>query len=121
MSRSSSVARKTSRSGWPLVVAVRLYRSTVGRLPRRASCLFATTCSRHVEDVARTHGLRAGARECRARLAACRPGYAFEFDDHDWRILGADGSIHRSVELSEIVHREAAQLAAVLTAELPVP
>lgn len=111
MSPSSSVRRSRRHRGWPLVAGIRCYRATLGRVPRRAVCLFSTTCSRQVEQIARAHGVRAGLRECRSRLRACRPGYTFEFEGDAWCIVCVDGTTHTAAELSAAVHVEAAGLA----------
>lgn len=96
--------------GAPLIAGIRLYRSTLARIPRARVCLFSVTCSRHAEAAARLGGWRHGWRTARARLRACRPGYQFEFDSDGWGIRAVDGSYHDRAELSPAVHDEAAFL-----------
>lgn len=102
------------RSGLPLVLAIRLYRSTLAKLPRSSVCLFDQTCSRYVEHIAGTGGLRAGLRAANRRLRSCRPGYTFEFEGDQWTICCVDGSVHEPSELAPALHDEARMLAACL-------
>lgn len=104
----------TRRSGYAFILAIRCYRATLARIPRRSSCLFSPSCSNHVEHELRVAGARAGVRAAKHRLAACRPGYVFEFDEAAWWIRCVDGSEHRPDDLSPAVHAEAEVLLGVL-------
>lgn len=68
---------------WGLVGAIHLYRRIARRIRWRGRCLFAVSCSRHAERVAREEGAGVAMRAIRARFAACRPGYSFEFGGDD--------------------------------------
>ncbi len=91
-----------------IMLAIHLYRRASRFLPCGRTCLFAESCSRHVERMVRHHGSRAGLRAFRDRWTACRPGYSFEFADHGWKIICADGSVIAGPETSAAVHGEAA-------------
>jgi putative component of membrane protein insertase Oxa1/YidC/SpoIIIJ protein YidD len=93
---------------WALVAAIRLYRAVACHIPRTRSCLFAVSCSRHVEAAARERGLAAGLLAMHRRFAACRPGYNFEFEDDRWRAVCVDSSAIADSEASQVVREEAA-------------
>lgn len=95
-------------AAWGLVAAIHLYRWLARRLPRSRSCLFATSCSRHTERVARDEGIGGAVRAMRARFAACRPGYSFEFRGARWQVRCVDGSVIADTDASSPVHAEAA-------------
>lgn len=97
-----------------LVAAIHIYRWTARRLPWSRRCLFAVSCSRHVERVARESGIRMAVSELRARFAACRPGYSFEFDDACWQVHCVDGSVIDRADASPVVHAEARTCLSVL-------
>lgn len=99
-----------------LVAAIRLYRWLARRIPWSRNCLYGISCSRHVERVAREAGLRAAVRAMRARWAACRPGYSFEYSDKSWRLRCADGSVIPPADASPVVHQEAAMCRLLLPA-----
>lgn len=103
-------------AAWPLLAAIRLYRWLARRLPWSRRCLFATSCSRHTEKVAREEGAGAAVRAMRARFAACRPGYSFEFGDARWQVRCVDGSVIADIEASPVVHAEAAVCSSLLPA-----
>ena len=62
---------------WPLLLLIRLY-WWLWPAARRRHCLFRLSCSRHVYQATRRHGLRAGLVALRLRFRQCRPGaYSF--------------------------------------------
>jgi len=89
------------------VAAIRLYRIAARAVPRRRPCLYALSCSRHIEQVALAKGVGNALMAMTRRFAACRPGYAFEFWDNDWRLACVNGSYIPSVEVSRAIHAEA--------------
>lgn len=99
-----------------LIRAIRGYRRVARRIPHRRACLFAVSCSRHAELVAREQGFHAAMRAVRARLAACRPGYSFEYVGVRWTVRCTDGSAIADEDASPAVHDEAAACRAVLPA-----
>lgn len=90
-----------------LIVTIRVYRLIFSRITRVRSCLFDTSCSRHVEQVARESGFRAAVTAMRLRLSACRPGYSFEYDSAEWWITCRDGQRIRSIDVSPVLVAEA--------------
>lgn len=99
-----------------LVAAIQLYRWVARRVRWSRRCLFAVSCSRHVERVARDEGAGAALRAIRARFAACRPGYSFEFRDAGWQVRCVNGSVIADADASAAVHAEAAACLSVLPA-----
>lgn len=76
------------------VLALRAYRRLAAPVRARRRCLFAVSCSHHVESVLRTNGLRPAWRALRDRLAQCRPGYVFVLTPTNaGGIAGRDGSV----------------------------
>jgi putative component of membrane protein insertase Oxa1/YidC/SpoIIIJ protein YidD len=92
---------------WLLVLSIKAYRIASRVVPRTRSCLFAVSCSRHVEQETRRRGFRAGVRAMRSRFAACRPGYTFEYDDESWWLIGVEGTAVASANLSPALVTEA--------------
>lgn len=92
---------------WALILAIKLYRQVSWIDRRNRSCLFAVSCSRHVEQETRSHGFVEGVRSMRARFAACRPGYTFEYDDHTWWLVASEGTVVPSPDLSPALVAEA--------------
>ena len=74
------------------VLALRAYRRLAAPLRARRHCLFAVSCSHHVECVLRTNGLRPAWQALRDRLAQCRPGYVFVVSPTGPALRCADGS-----------------------------
>ncbi len=103
-------------TAWGLVAAIRLYRWVARRIRWSRSCLFAVSCSRHAEQVAREEGAGVAVRAIRARLAACRPGYSFEFAAAGWQVRCADGTVIADADASTAVHAEAAACMSALPA-----
>jgi putative component of membrane protein insertase Oxa1/YidC/SpoIIIJ protein YidD len=97
-----------------LIAAIHGYRAVKRLLPRRGQCLFAVSCSRHVELVARTQGLRAALTAARRRLAACRPGYHFEYQNDGWRLVCRNGAIIGQADAAPGLAAEAALCRLVL-------
>jgi putative component of membrane protein insertase Oxa1/YidC/SpoIIIJ protein YidD len=96
------------------VAMVRIYRTTVGRVPRTRRCLFRVSCSRHVEAVLLADGLAGGWRAFRRRAAACRPGYSFLFGDGGPAVRCVDGTVVPLDELSNAVTAEVRFVATAL-------
>lgn len=109
---------------WVLVAAIRLYRWMARRVRWSRRCLFAVSCSRHAERVARAEGAGAALRAIQARFAACRPGYTFEFHDAGesggagWQVRCVDGSVIDDADTSAVVRAEAAVCLSALSATL---
>lgn len=101
-------------AAWGLVAAIRLYRWAAGRIRWSRRCLFATSCSRYAERVARQEGAGVAVHAIRARFAACRPGYSFEFGEAGWQVRCVDGSAIDCKDASAAVHAEAAACLSVL-------
>jgi hypothetical protein len=57
-------------------------------------------------------------RAVRARFAACRPGYSFEFGDGRWQVRCVDGSVIGRADASPALHAEAATCLSALAASL---
>jgi len=76
-----------------ILMAIRVYREVSTVLPRR-HCLFAESCSVHVERVVRREGALAGTKAFLRRLRACRPGFRLTCDPltHRFIVLLRDGS-----------------------------
>lgn len=91
---------------WLLVLAIRVYRVSLGRVRRQRRCLYAETCSRYTERMAREYGFRNGWRAMRSRLRSCRPGYSFLFGEQGVEIECSDGSVIPAVDVSEAVRAE---------------
>jgi putative component of membrane protein insertase Oxa1/YidC/SpoIIIJ protein YidD len=100
-----------------LIGAIHAYRCLATRFPRRSRCLFAVSCSTHVERETALHGFFAGVAAMRLRVAACRPGYSFVVDASDWAIECCDGTIITPEQLAPVIHDEYE----TLTAALPPP
>lgn len=100
-----------------LVAVIHLYRAAFRRCPRSRSCLFAISCSLHVERIAVEQGFLSAVRAMRARLAACRPGYMFEYERDCWHAICVDGSTIAADDASEVVGQEAAICQRVLPPE----
>lgn len=99
-----------SLGGAFLVVVIRAYRRLRQRVDVPPLCLFSTSCSAHVEGVARTDGMLAALGAMRGRLAACRPGYRIVLDGTVWWVECIDGSRIPSGQASSLVKEEARQL-----------
>jgi putative component of membrane protein insertase Oxa1/YidC/SpoIIIJ protein YidD len=95
-------------AAWGLVGAIHLYRWVARHLRWSRRCLFAVSCSRHAEQVARAEGAGVAVRAIRARFAACRPGYSFEFGGAGWQVRCVDGSVIADADASTAIHAEAA-------------
>ena len=89
------------------VAAIHLYRLISRHFPRDRSCLYSTSCSRHVERVARERGFSEAVAAMRLRFSACRPGYAFEYDDVQWWIVCQDNQRIPAAEASPPLVEEA--------------
>lgn len=90
-----------------LIATIHLYRGAARRIPRSRSCLFAISCSQHVERTAAEQGFRSALHAMRARFAACRPGYSFVYDGTRWHAICVDGSIIAGDDASNAVRYEA--------------
>jgi uncharacterized protein len=90
-----------------LIAAIHAYRLMAQPITRSRSCLYNTSCSRHVERVARDAGFLAAVAAMRQRFSACRPGYTFEYDDAGWWIVCKDGQRIQSSEVSSALVVEA--------------
>lgn len=99
-----------SLGGVFLIIVIRTYRRLRQRVDVPPLCLFSTSCSAHVEGVARTDGLLAALRAMRARLAACRPGYRIVHDGSVWWVECIDGSRILAGQASSLVKEEARQM-----------
>lgn len=97
-----------------LVAAIHLYRWVARHIRWSRRCLFALSCSRHAEQVAREKGAGVALHAIRARFAACRPGYSFEFGGGAWQVRCVDGSVIVCADASAAVHAEAAACLSVL-------
>jgi putative component of membrane protein insertase Oxa1/YidC/SpoIIIJ protein YidD len=97
-----------------LITGIRGYRAVKPLLPRRGQCLFAVSCSRHVELIARNQGFRAALAAMRHRLRACRPGYHFEYQNDGWRIVCRNGAVIGEADASPGLAAEAALCRRVL-------
>jgi putative component of membrane protein insertase Oxa1/YidC/SpoIIIJ protein YidD len=101
-----------------LIAAIQLYRAVAWRIPRTRDCLFVISCSRHVERIAAERGFWPAMRAMRARFAACRPGYSFEYEGCGWRAMCVDGSVIAAADASNVVRHEAAVCQRVLPPEM---
>jgi putative component of membrane protein insertase Oxa1/YidC/SpoIIIJ protein YidD len=101
---------------WGLVAAMHFYRWMARRIRWSRRCLFAVSCSRYAEQVARTEGAGVAMHAIRARFAACRPGYSFEFGSTGWHVCCVDGSVIGAADASTVVHAEAAACLSALLA-----
>jgi|ERR1035437_4482777 putative component of membrane protein insertase Oxa1/YidC/SpoIIIJ protein YidD len=103
---------------WLLIRAIHIYRQLMSETKRR-HCLFRQSCSHHVEFVARDKGTWAALGALRARVRACRPGYAFVVDaaSHSWVMVCRDGSKHRPETLAESARQEGEALVAVVATQ----
>lgn len=103
-------------AAWGLVAAIHFYRWMARRIRWSRRCLFAVSCSRYAEQAARAHGAGVAVRAIRARFAACRPGYSFEFGCAGWQVRCVDGSVIAAGDASPVVHAEAAACLCALPA-----
>jgi hypothetical protein len=97
-----------------VVAGIHVYRAVARATGFRRRCLFAVSCSRHVEAVAREHGAVIAVRAMRLRFANCRPGYTFEFEDETWRVCCVAAMIIDEPDASVHLHQEAAVLRSVI-------
>lgn len=93
-----------------LVLLIRVYRRLRQRAKIPPLCLYSTSCSEHVEEVAHADGLLAALRAVRGRLAACRPGYRIVHDGTVWWVECIDGSRISSEQASSLVKEEARRM-----------
>lgn len=91
-----------------LITAIRWYRRARVLLPFRGQCLFAVSCSRHVELLARQQGFTAALSAMRHRLTACRPGYHFEYQNDGWRVVCGNGAVIDQADASPGLAAQAA-------------
>lgn len=108
-------------AAWGIVAAIHLYRWVARRIRWSRRCLFAVSCSRYAEVVTREEGAGAAVRAIRARFAACRPGYSFEFGDEGWQVHCVDGSVIAEADASTAVRAEATACMIALPAGLARP
>jgi len=89
-----------------LLAAIKAYRAVARPIRRRPKCLFAVSCSRHVERVTRERGFRAGIGAARQRLAACRPGYTFVVEHGAWTLECRNGLRVDAADTSALIRAE---------------
>lgn len=102
-----------------LIALIKLYRIVATPLRGRSRCLFAVSCSRHVENVVREKGVRAGIAAAGERFAACRPGYSFRIDGIGWSIECRNGTRIESLDASAILRGEYEIVTCSLDGRLP--
>ena len=94
-----------------LIVAIRMYRRSLGRIRRTARCLFRESCSCYVERVAEEQGFIAACQAMSLRLRSCRPGYAIIVTDAAISAECRGGHRIEWAELSDTLQNEAVFLA----------